>query len=152
MWRQIPIELACKHYIVANRSYNRRTQLGKRITVNLPDFENVRACLNVKYNKNTGNIAFAHGLRIGKRIEIYPTTHQPRRCNTEHGRQVIYKRRQRSKVRHIKERKRLKERGYWRQHFSTPVDYHVQIIDRLTIMKDSGEIIIESYFRRRPYG
>lgn len=150
MWHRIEDDRACRHYVAANRAYHRENLLGKRISVRLPDFPELRACLNIKYNIATGCISFAHGLRIGKRTEIYPTTHQPIRCNSEHGREVISRKRQRSKARHGAERNALKETGGWRQDFSMRVGYRAQVVERITVLS-TGEITVESYFRRRVY-
>lgn len=148
VWKEIPIEKACRHYVSTQRAYNRNALQGKRLCVKLPDFENLRACLNVKVNRNTGNIAFAHGLRIGKRMEIYPTTHQPLICSKEHGRETILKKRMRCKERHQKDKS--KEHIKWRQYFSISVEAKAQVIEKITVL-DTGEIKIDSYFRRRVY-
>ena len=147
VWKELPIEKVCRHHVSTQRAYSRSALQGKRICVKLPDFE-LRACLNVKYNRNTGNIAFAHGLRIGKRIEIYPTTHKPIICSEEHGRETIIKKRMRSKERHQKDD--FKEHIRWRQCFSISVETKVQVIERITLL-DTGEIKIDSYIRRRVY-
>ena len=136
---KLPDEEAACNIIMNNRRNSRLNHVTKTITIKLFEMNDymLSTRLNMVYNINTNNIAFAHCLSY-KNNRIYPTTNLKLRCTNKHALDML------AVARDL--RRKLVHKSSKIQFGDTPGKY-TRHYEHITYNKNNGNVCIVCGFR-----